>query len=235
MSSIPPEEHERSLVMLDVVADFLERERTKLNLNVAVRGVKVGREDSIKCYVGCESIEVIVSSDTGSFVEHSGAIPLKVMQRNKKTQGRKASIALKPELGVKAGGAVDASVSLGDVTFERSRDLEQESEYENEERVLSPVNSRRVVRWAYDPPGGNNVIRDYIDGNLELHAVCQWEKTPKSGKVEVRALQCRVYGPIDKRPVSRLQQLMLRFQMGDWIDEAQARRGISVTFTETDE
>jgi hypothetical protein len=232
MSSIPADRHEWSLVMLDVTANNLDENRTRLDVNVAVRGVALRDGNSTKCFIGCESIAVVLTAATGHVVDSTREMTLPVTRRTKKTEARKSTLTLKPELSAKAGKVVEASVSLGNASVERGHDSELESEYQTSERMLAPVRSDRVVEWAFDPPKGS-VTRDYIQGNLDLFAVCQWGAEPKIGKIEVRPEKWRMYAADDKRPLGAFKALLVGFLLRDLIDRVEARDGIVVSFKET--
>lgn len=98
------------------------------------------------------------------------------------------------------------------------------------------MNQGDVVVWSLSLPRGEKVVRDFVFGNLHLFVECVWPKNigglrpETSGRVELRPTDIAFFDS-DRRPVSKVQSLLMRYLL--WSEDVAIYNtdGVSVRFT----
>ncbi len=100
-------------------------------------------------------------------------------------------------------------------------------------RDLNPILRGKSIKWMLTLPRDENIVRDFLIGNLYLFVTCTWQNNKKSGYIHIRPSDIRFfdsdYKPIEKH-ASMLMQLIL-WREGVKLENCD---GFSISFEEKD-
>lgn len=229
---MPYEERVRCVMLLDLDADAPAGDSLRLQLNVVFQPIVIRRGllERSNYYVGTTGGTVVVRAPDADLVDHTG--PSSIVVQHEVSSGREVTGARKlvPELGGKLG-AMDLEVRPGSVELARKSTLTTGTSFVSEEMILAPINLRDAVEWRIDSHRGEKAVRDFLAGNLHLHATFRWKTDSKRGSIRACPSDIAFFDSSRKRLSNRSSILMRYILWRKGIRIANCD-GIELTFAE---
>jgi hypothetical protein len=145
-------------------------------------------------HVACTGAAVEVWAQKDDFLitdfTPSGLIKVGYRRTSKSEKG----VKINPKFKGKAGAA-EAEVEVAELAT--TRGVENEGSFEMYEAPLNAIPvTNQVVRWQIDPPRVENIVRDFLEGHMDLKAAGGWQKEePFKISVRARPRDRRIYRP----------------------------------------
>jgi hypothetical protein len=185
-----PRDRRNDVVFLDLEPDFLNDNTIRLDLDIVFRPIPVkhGVFEKADFYIGSTAVSVTFEATGGKVKNYTHGTPFNVDYEKTIKRSRKTVVKLSPELEIGS----EASVSVGEVTFDKDNDSTFTAKFSGSELVLTDTNLGYGVEWDFVPPTGQ-VIRDYLVGNLHLYVEALWNENAKAGKIILRPSNIRFF------------------------------------------
>lgn len=204
-------ERDKNIVLFDLQIDFEDEDKLRFDFDVAFNPISVrrGKVDRRDFYVGCTGAEIHFIISSGQIIEYTKGSKLDVKYENRRDFNRQTALNLIPKLKSK-NKINEREVAPGSLTYKKSQYVSFSASFNSEERTLATIHLANTVKWHIKLPRGEKVIRDYLLGNIYLHAVCSCNTNDKSGKVIVRPSDVRFFGS-DQRPLSWIKSVVMHY------------------------
>lgn len=204
----------RALVPFDVEMDLLHLGKLRLDVSLAFNHIVVPLDTGVRykeLYLGYEGVQVDIHARGGKVVEHRKHETITIAYTNTTTHHRTSEISLAPKLSYKSQGG-ELTAEPGGSTFQAGTTSAFTTSLHCEERILSPTLFDRKVRWLFNRPKVPSAVRDFLDGNLHLFAICAWTLgTPKTGTIRVKPSGISFFDENRSRLKSRWKGLVMEF------------------------
>jgi hypothetical protein len=154
------------------------------------RGLLVKSEMHIAC-TGA-AVEVWAQKDDFLITDFTPVGLIKVTY--KRTSKSEKGIKINPKFKGEAG---PAKTEIEVAELANTRGVENEGSFDMYEAPLNAIQiSDQLVRWQIDPPRVENIVRDFLEGRMDLKATGGWlEEEPFIISVRARPRDRRIYGP----------------------------------------
>tara|TARA_Y100000588_G_scaffold224813_1_gene238766 strand:- start:1081 stop:1821 length:741 start_codon:yes stop_codon:yes gene_type:complete len=205
-SSIGQQWRDRNIIWLDMQIDTVDSNRLRFDFDIAFNPISERRGGITRkdYYIGSTGAEIQIEFQNGNIVDHSKEKILNVDYKVSKTFTRNSDLVFKPSIKVKGKGEFD----LGELKYHKSDEINILASFKGEERTLASVVHKKGIRWNISLPRTQNVVRDYIIGNLYLFIIVARNKLPNKGSINVKPSDVLFFGP-NKTPLgSRKSWLM---------------------------
>lgn len=145
-------------------------------------------------HVACTGASVEVWAEKDDFLMTDFTPPGLIKVSYKRTSRSEKGFKVNPKLKGKAGAA---KTEIGGGELARTRGVENEGSFEMYEAPLNAISvTDQVVRWQIDPPRVENIVRDFLEGRMDLKAAGGWqEEEPFTIRVRARPRDRRIYKP----------------------------------------
>lgn len=201
-------EKTNNIVLLDHEVDILDRNRLRLDMNVAFNQVPVPRGiiQHLDYYIGTTGAEITVIFNNCEVLDYTESVTIHVNHKNTTTKNHNSTVKIAPEIS----GINGLSTNIGNISF--NEDIGQcfTATFSSKESIISPIHIDNFVRWIISLPRSEKAIRDFLLGNLYLYVECKFAKTGSNARIIVHPSDIRFFNN-DKRPLGKMASMAMRF------------------------
>ncbi len=211
---------ENSIILLDLEADSKRSNTLNFHLNIVFNPISIRRGHLTRAdfYIGSTGGEIVVDIANGIITDYTNSQTLNVNYSNTTTRRQTSALCLAPSLQSRENGA-EFELKAGSVTFDVNSERTLSASFSGSERFLVAMLMDNTLKWVISLPRGEQVVRDFLIGNLYLHAECAWRGECRKGRIAVRPSDVRFFDA-DRRPLGPKHSLLMQFAL--W------RKGIRV-------
>jgi hypothetical protein len=184
-----PKGARNDIIFLDLEAHYPNDNTIDWDLSVVFRPilVKHGLLEKKYFYIGSTGARVGFEATDGQVKNFTRGTPFNVEHELSKTSSRGIKFKLSPAL--ESGGVKG---EMFEVTADRNNQDTSTKKFAGSELELTTTDLKHGVEWAYVPPPGR-VTSDFIEGNLDLHVEASWKGNARSGTIEWRPSDVRLF------------------------------------------
>lgn len=202
-------ERSKILVGIDADFDFLRPDTIRVDVMASINSWK--REDvSILGWhwcVGIREVEIEIVAIDGAITEATPSTEIEANTVMKTSHSRVSSVTVSPSCHL-IPFLPSVNFSVGAFKLEAGQHLTYETLSSNSDSTLSLVVNRSRVKWCIYKPKAPQPVKDFLEENLHVFAICSWNKEGISGKISITPVDVRVYGK-DREPLSLAKSLLM--------------------------
>lgn len=223
-----------ALVLVDIIPDSHDPAELDLSLNLIFnpRPFRTHFLHEEDWWFGSTGAELFLEAANGSASKYTLPTTISVSHSDVKRRSQHAEFKLEPRISSKSG-SVESELELGSMTIPAGGEMTFQVQFQSSERVLEAVKMTHGVRWVIRMPRTENVMRDFLLGNLFLEAVCRWDQLPHRGKITVRPHDIRLFDP-QQRPAKKAASLVVRYLCWKRDFHFRFTRGFTIDYEVTD-
>lgn len=217
-------------MLVDIEADFIEETNFRLDLNVIFNPLAITRGGITRAdfYVGSTGAEVTLQFDDHDIKDYTKDMTISAEYAISNRRRRASSLKLSP--GVKGSIAKESGeVKLGEISLKRNEERNFEVRFASAERLLASVHIGSLVKWVLNLPRTEQVVRDFLFGNLYLFGICEFTESQIRGSVSVRPSDVLFFDN-ERRVLSKRKSIVMLFELWKRGVIVENRNGISLEF-----
>jgi hypothetical protein len=191
-----PWDPDQPAILVVQSSSLIHDKRVEVTVALSLIRASVPRGFLVKSemHVACTGAAVEVWAQKDDFLitdfTPSGLIKVGYKRTSKSEKG----IKINPKFKGKAGAA-ETEIELAELA--KTRGVENEGSFEMYEAPLNAIPvTDQVVRWQIDSPRVENIVRDFLEGRMDLKAAGSWQQEePFKIRVRARPRDRRIYRP----------------------------------------
>lgn len=201
------------LILLEVDANAISKHAVRLEFDLIFSPKSIRRNGVTRAdyYIGSTGAELRVSPSRGWVSAFSKGLTVDANYTNSFKSARGFGVLLKPKVSVELPSA-KLSGSAVAIQYGAGSELSMECSFRASERYLETEFARPEIKWSLALPRAQNVVRDYLQGNLNLFAECMRLDEGIKGVIEIRTSDIRFFCP-ERRPLGRVASLLMRYAL----------------------
>ena len=232
LESIPHEERDRYVMLLDLDAHSPRPGFLRLLLRVVFRPIAIRRGWLTRAdyYIATTGAVVKVEAANSEVISHTGPTTITVDYDAKIEKEKSNQQKFEPELKGKFS-AMDLEIKPGALQRERKITLSSGVKFSSEEMLVAPTNLGDAIEWRIDGHRAEKAVRDFPVEDVALEVTLRWKTASRRGKVQARPSEVSFFDS-SKRRLSRMQSIMMVWVLKQKGITVQHLDGFKVAFTE---
>jgi len=225
------EQRKKNIILLDIDFDIDDNGANRIDLDVVFNpiSIKTGNIQRVDYYVGSSGAEIAIDVSDGTILEYTQAAKLDDTYENNNRNCRSTTLNLSPLVNI--GTIQNIGARITSIIRHATERNTYNTRFTCGVRYLRPIVMGKSVKWMLTLPQNENMVRDFLIGNLYLFVTCIWQNNTKSGSVHIRPSDIRFFDS-DYQPVGKSASVLMQFilwKSGIKLDNCD---GFSISFEE---